>query len=203
MPPRIPSPFKPARPALIEPIRQPLYSSVQITGAAPETQLLFFQVTQGSPGQNPVFTNMETAGQLSNPKIFVIDGIRQDIAQRVATADATGLTFDDICKIGEIYWCRLFIGTKEYWRSAAKYLTSGIGPWLSAAGNPGAGNVLYTGNLGVPVHSNYFRLRNRVITIPPQQNFQTELNLGVTGVTLSVNRRVWHYLEGSLGREVM
>lgn len=203
MPPRIPSPYKPARPALIEPIRQPLYSSNQITGATPENQLLFFQATQGSVGQTPINTNMETAGQLSNPKIFVIDGIRQDVAQRVVTADATGLLFDDLCKIGEIYWVRLFIGTKEYFRSPAKYWTSGIGGWLSAAGNPGAGNVLYTQNFGVPVHTNYFRLRNRIITIPPQQNFQTELNLGVAGVTLSANRRVWHYLEGSLGREVM
>jgi hypothetical protein len=203
MPPRIPSPYKPARPALIEPIRQPLYSSNLITGAAPENQLLFFQNTQGSAGQTPITTNMETAGQLSNPKIFVIDGLRMDIAQRVVTADATGLLFDDLCKIAEIYWFRLFIGTKEYLRVASKYLSSGIGAWLSAAGNPGAGNVLYTSNLGVPVHTNYFRLKNRIITIPPQQNFQTELNLGVAGVTLSANRRVWHYLEGSLGREVM
>jgi hypothetical protein len=206
MPPRIPSPFKPGRPALVEPIQQPLYSSVVITAAAPQAQLLFFQATQGAAGQNPTFTNMETAGQLPNPKIFVVEGYRLHVQQNVAVVDGTLANFVGLLQIIESYWYRFFIGVKEYLRVPSHYLNSGLGAWLSAAaaGAEAADEVFYTAQIGVPVHNNYFKIAKRPITIPPQQNFQAELNLGpALAVLTGVDRRVWNYLEGSLGREVM
>lgn len=208
MPPRIESPFRPARPALVEPVVQPLYSSVLITAAAPQSQLLFFQATQGGAGQNPVFTNMETAGQLSNPKIFVVRGYRLHAAQNVAVTDASPMNqFVALAQIAESYWYRFFVGTKEYLRVPAFYLNSGLGLWLqnAAAGAEAAAEVWYTQQFGVPAHESYMKIVRRPIVIPPQQNFQGELNLGpaLAALTGGVDRRIWNFLEGELGREVM
>jgi hypothetical protein len=209
MPPRIESPFRPARPALIEPIVQPLYSSVIILAAAPAAQLQFFQVPQGAVGFNPVLTNMELAGTLANPKIFVIRGMRLHIAQNVAVVDAaaTMVNFVALLQIIESYWYRLQVGTKEYLRAPAFYLASGLGAWLqnAAEGATAAANTFYTGTIGVPQHENYFKVSRRPIVIPPQQSFVAELNLGpaLAALTGGIDRRVWNFLEGDLGREVM
>lgn len=204
MPPRVPSPYKPHRAALVEPIVQPLYSSVLI-GTTPETQLLFFQATQGAAGQNPVFTNMETAGQLSNPKLYVIRGLRLHIEQNVAVVAGTVAPTDDLLDIIESYWYRLFVGTKEYLRVPVFYLSSGLGIWFSAAaaGAEAANELLSVASIGVPNHSSYFKINRRPITIPPQQNFQGELNLGPALASINATRRVWNFFEGDLAREVM
>lgn len=209
MPPRIESPFRPARPALIEPIVQSLYSSVLIIAAAPAAQLQFFQTTQGAVGQNPVFNNAELAGTLANPKIFVIRGMRLHVAQNVAVTDAgnTMVNFVALLQIIESYWYRLQVGTKEYLRVPAFYLASGLGAWLqnAAQGAAAGGVTFYTGTIGVPSHDAYFKVNRRPIVIPPQQSFVAELNLGpaLAALTGGVDRRVWNFLEGDLGREVM
>lgn len=209
MPPRVESPYRPARPALIEPIVQPLYSSVLIIAAAPAAQLQFFQTTQGAVGQNPVFNNAELAGTLANPKIFVIRGMRLHVAQNVAVTDAgnTMVNFVALLQIIESYWYRLQVGTKEYLRVPAFYLASGLGAWLesSAQGAAAGGVTFYTATIGVPSHDSYFKVGRRPIVIPPQQSFSAELNLGpaLAALTGGVDRRVWNFLEGDLGREVM
>ena len=149
---RTASPYNPARKALVEPVQQPLYSSVSITGASPEAQLLFFQATQGSSGENPVQTNMETAGQLSNPKIFVVRGVRIHIAQNVAILATNVNPADDLIDIIESYWYRLFIGTKEYLRVPVFYLASGLGIWFSAAaaGAEATDEIAQVAALGAP-----------------------------------------------------
>lgn len=205
MPPRIPSPFKPGRPALVEPIQQPLYSTVVITGATPEAQLLFFQATQGAAGQNPVFTNLETAGQLPNPKIFVVRGFRLHAAQNVAIVGVDTAPTDDLADIIESYWYRFFIGVKEYLRVPVFYLNSGLGLWFSAAaaGAEAGNEIASVSEIGAPSHESYFKIHRRPITIPPQQNFQAELNLGPALASINADRRIWNFLEGDLGREVM
>ena len=203
MPPRVPSPYKPGRPALVEPIQQPLYSSVVVSSATPQSQILFFQNPQGAPGQNPVFTNMEGAGILSNPKIFVVRGYRLHVNQHVIL---NGSNAQDVTQktaleaIIESYWYKLFIGVKEYLRVPAFYLNSGLGVW-AALGGAGAAQV---SQIGSPIHDSYYKIMRRPIVIPPQQNFQGELNLGPALSSFPApDRRVWNFLEGDLGREVM
>jgi len=212
MPARVPSPYKPARPALVEPIQQPLNSSVVLPAAAPPSQALFFQTTQGSPGFNPVYTNMETQGQLSNPKIFVIRGFRLHVAQSlIVNGTSQQITTDLAPKftletIAESYWYRMFIGVKEYLRTPMFYVSSGLGVWASMAGAGGATPNTFgaVSALGAPHHSNYYKITRRPIVIPPQQNFQGELNLGPALASFAApDARVWNFLEGDLGREVM
>jgi hypothetical protein len=208
MPPRVPSPFKPARPALVEPIQQPLYASQEIS-TTPQSQVLFFQSTSGSAGSNSVFTNMEIAGQLPNPKIFVVRGFRLHVQQNVAVLGAAANSanaFVDLLRIAESYWYRFFVGVKEYLKVPAFYLASGLGAWLSVAGatgTAGTNDYFHTSQLGQPLHENYYKINRRPIVIPPQQNFQGELNLGPALASISAARRVWNFLEGDLGREVM
>jgi hypothetical protein len=194
----------------VEPIQNPLYSQQQIS-TTPQSQVLFFQSTQGgpAPGGNSVFTNLEVAGQLPNPKIFVVRGYRLHIEQNVPVL-GTGATaadvFRDLLRIIESYWYRFFIGVKEYLRVPAFYLTSGLGAWLSVAGatgTAGTNDYFATAQIGQPHHDNYFKIPRRPIVIPPQQNFQGELNLGPALASITTARRVWNFLEGDLGREVM
>lgn len=205
MPPRVPSPFKPSRPALVEPIVQPLYSAVLILAAAPAAQLQFFQVPQGAVGFNPTLTNMELAGTLANPKVFVVRGFRLHIAQNVNLTDgaATQIETVSLLRIIESYWYRFQIGTKEYLRVPTFYLNSGLGMWLQNA--VGGANPFYTQQIGVPHHESYMKIARRPIVIPPQQSFVAELNLGPALATLgagAADRRVWNFLEGDLAREV-
>lgn len=210
MPPRVPSPYKPARPALVEPIQQPLYSRVLLTAAAPEAQLFFFQVSQGSPGQNPVFTNLEVQSQLPNPKIFVVRGYRLHVQQNVNPIGVGAGAVDTLrglLQIIESYWYRFFIGVKEYLRVPAFYLNSGLGAWAAiagATGTAGTNDYAQIAQIGQPHHENYFKIPRRPIVIPPQQNFSGELNRGpALAAILGGDRAVWNFLEGDLGREVM
>jgi hypothetical protein len=202
MPPRVPSPYKPARPALVEPIQQPLYSQIVVSAAAPQAQLFFFNVSQGAPGQNPVNTNMEVASQLPNPKIFVVRGYRLHVAQNINPCSSVcPALLDDFLALIESYWYRFFIGVKEYLRAPAFYMSSGLGAWMSIGS--GAPFVTQIHQLGQPHHDNYYKIPRRPIVIPPQQNFQGEFNKGPALVSLSADRAIWNFLEGDLGREVM
>jgi hypothetical protein len=204
MPPRIVSPFKPARPAVIEPIDQPLYASA-LLAATIAAQNTYFNVGFGTPGQNKVFTNLDgNGGQLPSPKIFVILGIRFHVAQDIAFVQADGAAWRDLAIIGENTFSNLFIGTKDYFTCPTFYLSSGLGVWLSgAAEDSQATNFLATAQMGMPIHHSYKSVNRHPITIPPQQNFNMTLNVG-GGLTpvLSANRRTWMILEGDFGREV-
>lgn len=206
MPPRIPSPFRPARPALVEPIQQPLYSRVLVTAAAPEAQLFFFGVSQGAVGQNPVFTNLEVASQLPNPKIFVVRGYRVHIDQNAAPVATNADLLTGMLELVRSYWFRFFIGVKEYLRVPMFYMSSGLGIWASiaTAGAEADNEIVHVSQIGQPHFENYFKIHRRPIVIPPQQNFQAEINRGPALATLTGgDRAVWAFLEGDLGREVM
>jgi len=198
------SPYDPARRALVEPIQQPIYSSNTLTAAAPETRISFFPIPAASLS-NPVRTNLSD-NKLANPKIFVIRGVRLHIDQTATLVDATGVQTIGAVQIVENYWYRLFIGVKEYLRVPGFWMSSGVGIYLMATGAPTAAtNVLYTQGLGVPSRENYFKLNRKPIVIPPQQEFETDFNLGPQGLASfsGSNRRLWNFLEGELGREVM
>ncbi len=203
MPPRIPSPFKPGRTALVEPIQQPLYSSVEV-GTTPAADYTFFQNPRGATGQNLVYTNLETAGNLSSPKIFVIRGLRLHFAQNVAIEAENVQPTDDLVDIIESYTYILHIGTKDYLEVPAFYCSSGLGLWFSAAaaGAEAANQVWSVSGMGVPHHENYVKMRRRPIVIPPQQAFNAQIKKGPALASINAARRVWNFLEGDLGREV-
>ncbi|MGI0149552.1 MAG: hypothetical protein ACREDF_08495 [Thermoplasmata archaeon] len=205
MPPRVPSPFKPGRPALIEPIMQPLYSSNTLTVATPEATLSFVPVPAASQGDF-VRTNIQ-GNQLANPKIFVVEGHRVHISQDIVIPDTSGDGLEEVIEISEQYSFRFFVGTKDYLRVPLFWMSSGIGTWTApaAADAEATNEFLYVTALGVPHRENYFKIKRRPITIPPQQEFLAEIirSQNATGAITGVNLRIWWFAEGSLGREVM
>lgn len=205
MPPRVTSPFKPARPALVEPIVQPIWSSNVLTVATPESVLRFFPViaaSQGDPTRASISDN-----KLANPKIAVIRGFRLHVSQDVVIPDTSGDHLEEVIEISEQYWYRFFLGVKEYLRAPMFYMSSGVGVWaaMAAAGAEATNEFLYTPLLGIPHRENYYKIARRPITIPPQQEFESDINRSqnVTGAITGVNIRIWNFLEADLGREVM
>jgi hypothetical protein len=199
--PRQNSPYNPARRALLEPIWQPLYSSAVLTGATPETKLSFFPVPAASQN-DPVLANL-SINQLSNPKMFTIEGFRLHIAQKhVLYAANANVVWDDVVAIIEQYWYRVFVGAKEYLRVPAFWVPSGIG--LTGCVDVGsAAAYAAIATQGVTHHENYAKIKRLPITIPPQQQFECDLNALAAGVAaISANRRIWTFWEGRLGREV-
>ncbi len=205
MPPRVPSPFKPGRPALIEPIQQPLYSSNVIVAATPQATVPFFPVPAAS-ATDPTRANIDIA-RLANPKIYVVRGYRLHVTQNVALVGGDVVPVDGLIDIAEAYWFRFFVGVKEYLRAPVFWMSSGLGIWYSAAGAGGEAinEFAAVASLGAPHRENYYKISRRPIVIPPQQEFQSDLNLSLNGITTPIpggDRRVWVFLEGDLGREV-
>jgi hypothetical protein len=194
------SPFNPGRRALLEPIRQPLYSAATLTGATPESKLSFWPVP-AAVQNDPVFA-YGPWNQLPNPKMFIIDGFRLHFAQRVTMYGANVNPLDDMVNIMEQYWYRVFVGTKIYLQVPAFWVPSGLGITGSISIAQGIAAAIVTNSTSL--HANYAKITARPITIPPQQVFECDLNARAGGVAaLNANRLIWTFWEGTLGREVM
>lgn len=197
MPRRVPSPFSYGERAVIEPTVQPLYHGLNFVAAAP-AQMRFFQ---GTAGLNELLASpgLVTGGQLPNPKIFVVYGIRVHYSEHVQndaiTADLKVLMYN--C------WGRLFVGVKDYLVVPLFYLPSGLG--ISASGMDATGvttNVAATS--GAPTFFNRMSIQKRRITLPPQQAFFFEINpVNIAATHLHQNRLMWVFFDGEFGREVM
>jgi hypothetical protein len=182
---------------VIEPTVQPLYHGLNFVAAAP-AQLRFFQ---GTAGLNELLASpgLVTGGQLPNPKIFVVYGIRVHYSEHVQndaiTADLKVLLYN--C------WGRLFVGVKDYLVVPLFYLPSGLG--ISSSGFDATGvttNVAATS--GVPTFFNRMSIQKRRITLPPQQAFFFEINpVNIAATHLHQNRLMWVFFDGEFGREVM
>ncbi len=74
----------------------------------------------------------------------------------------------------------------------------------AAAGAEADNEIITTGQLGIPNYHNYRSLKRNQITIPPQQEFEADLNLQNAGLAnfTGADRRVYNLIEGTLGREV-
>ena len=208
MPPRVPSPFKPSRPALIEPIVQPFWSSEVLLVATPQPVLNFFPVPAASQG-DPLRSFMST-NTFSNPKIALVRGFRVHVSQAIGGEDSLDVTGDrlkQLIQISEQYWFRFFVGVKEYLRAPVFYMSSGVGVWMAPAGAGGAAanTFLYAPLLGAPQRENYYKIVRRMITLPPQQEFQSDLNRSpnAVGAIAGANVRCWMFAESDIGREVM
>lgn len=202
MPPRVRSPYDPGKAAVVEPIVQPLYSSVVITVIG-QSKATLFSENIGTAAGAEVDTNLDTPNILPNPKIFVILGLRLHYTQLGAASEVTNaFQMVDILKIAYSYWFLLFIGSKDYLRVPAFYLSSGLG-YHGAFQNTNTSIDQGTGGMGWPTFHSYFKLDRHPITIPPQQNFRAEMNKGIDFPSnLSQTRKMWSFLEGDFGREV-
>lgn len=112
--------FKVNVPGVMEVISQPLYD-YQLYPAAGATQLTFFQTPVGQGTKTRQDTNMELAGQLPAPQLFLIEGIAVDYLPGLTAAApvifgaqaATGQA-NDVFAILRAGQARLVIGSKEY-----------------------------------------------------------------------------------------
>ena len=201
---RMPSPFDPARKAYLEPIEQPIYSSAVLTAASPERVLNFFPVPNASQG-NKVLSNISD-NKLANPKLFVVRGWRLHVQQAVAIQSTDSAQLNGLNTIIENYFYRFFVGSKDYLILPMFAVPSGLGAWaaMAGAGAEATNEFAQQMNLGAPSYHNYRALKRNQITVPPQQEFEADLNLTNAGLAsfTGADRRVWNLLEGTLGREV-
>src|SRR3990167_2961104 len=104
------SPYAPGRVAMLEWIRQDLYSS-GLTGTT-LAAITFFGVAQGASAGN--FTNIETPNAVQNPKVFRWLGLRVHIQQsavaRVVEDAAAAVSLQDAANILETYFLTTKVG---------------------------------------------------------------------------------------------
>lgn len=202
--------FKVNVPGVMEVISQPLYD-YQLYPAAGATQLTFFQTPVGQGTKTRQDTNMELAGQLPAPQMFLLEGIGVDYLPGGTAAPpvifgaqaATGQA-NDVFAILRAGQARLVIGSKEYFSLSpllAMPPRSHLGAAFGAAdGGANASavqqlrmNVAYAdGDVYQPIP----------MLLEASQNFRVELNWAVAIATVSTDAlaRIGVVLYGTLYR---
>ena len=200
------SPFAPGRRAMLEWIRQDLYSS-GVTGTT-LAGITFFGTAQGASAGN--LTNIETPNAVQNPKVFRWLGIRCHVQQgavaRVVELTATPTALVDAANILEGYFLTTQIGPKQYVQAPLFALPSGFGVFSSGAatGTAATWQSASVQSNGIPTFNNFMKFGRKVITLVPNQNFQVAANLGtLTATTVTTTTRIWIFLVGILGRETL
>lgn len=220
------SPWDPAARAMLEPLRQTLYDTEGIVS----TTLLatFFANPLGQPTLNLAvnvvktyrLTNLETAGQLSSPKLYQIHGIRVHAFPINPTVSIYDQDAADISAVMFSSWFELYIGSKAYLDVPTWMVPSNLGYGTTVGAVHEAGAAIG----GAPTEDRstvvrafntsgmHFRLKYNRIFIPPQQNFRCTINLPETLAGAGANAaeyaalsagRLWQVVfEGLLGREV-
>ncbi len=218
--------------AQIEPIVQPLYSMAVINDAAMTAQreTFFFRYSVGQPISGPagaaaavastiINTNMETAGFIASPKVFLTTGVRMVFsnltavltdALEVGTAggseEAAASMVTDFLELTYGTYFRFFVGTKDY-------LTV---PTFMVPGNVGVGGLSAVSLSGIAAQGpdfsqvnafntagRYFGLGEHRILIPSQQNFFTSIVAPqAVPPTIASELAVFSILDGFFGREV-
>jgi hypothetical protein len=195
------SPFAPGRRAVLEWIRQDTYASFLFPAA---TALATASLFTAPDANNGLFTNITTPNQIASPKVMRVLGVRVHVAENAAAVDATGANYFDLVAIINALVFFWTIGPKEYLTAPLHALPSGFGAYLSATGTPAANTMLYTQQNGVPTFNNFMKFGRKVITLVPNQTFKVQFVLGAAPAPVLTNaRRVYAYLVGTLGREVM
>lgn len=239
MPERIVSPHNPAARPLLEPIVQAMYDTEVLS---PDTQQIdFFQnpigslTTSGAAGtgvrKTLRFTNLETQGVLSHPRIHAVRGIRICLneAPQTTSSDARSSTRSwSHPQLALLKWLQfrtyylLSIGIKKYAEGPTFMFPGNVGIG-SRASAVCLGQRLNTGSLGVVSEGLaahgwglYYGLGRNSITIPPGQNFRAQIVSGDSagtlynissdafpkGVNNGIHRLVTNYLDGFHGTEV-
>jgi len=218
--------------AKLEPIHQPLYSLCAIDSGVIPRSLLFFQYPVGGTvagtgdgtigGATTFHTNMETAGFLANPKLFLVTGIRcipwplvpgSAAASAPSPRGAVNAIGETIAKDEWIadflftWYCGVMnfvVGPKNYlrvplWNVPAN---TGVDGFASAAiGSLASASIFRTESF----HSSgrYYALSQYPILIPAQQSFNVSIDYQLpTNPSLNKDAAIYVQLDGVLGREV-
>ncbi len=175
----------------LEAITQPLYDNQSIATGAQSVS--FFS---GAAGRSRLFTNVETANQLTWPKRFSVKAFR--------CVPAPDTLATDLLKFYTQGYSTLVVGEKKYFEAPNFIITPGVGlevafvTGAAAPVAPAAGQSY--GHNGRPDHRNLYVLQH-AIWIPSVQNFR--FNIDTTGsYTPSASISTWIFLEGEYFREI-
>ena len=184
--------------SIVEPIVQPLYDSGDM--ATTTTQIQYFKTPVGQGGKTLVDTNMDTAGQLSNPKLFVISGFRVHATQKLTQAIARATDLASLLH-GSFFSFDIGGNFKNYLRIPTFAVPSGFG--VTGYADLGT-STAFTGMVtnGMPNIHNYYSIAKYPLGIPPLQSFEATLNFPVALSSIDATTKVWVFLWGVLGREV-
>jgi hypothetical protein len=196
MPKRLQSPFQFGQ-AVLEPIVQPVYDSVELTAATPNGAFSFFTDTAGKTNRE-IFPGITGGGQLSAPRMMVIYSVRfhvdENIAAATQVADLKNILYNGVGV--------LTVGIKDYAVAPLFWYQSGLG--ISGfVGGGGGGTIAADGSAtnGVPAHNSYWSISDRRIAVPPQQAFRFVVTIAGAAV-LAVDTELWVFFDTEFGFEV-
>jgi hypothetical protein len=173
----------------LEAITQPLYDNQSIATGAQTVS--FFA---GAAGRSRLFTNVETANQLTWPKRFSVKAFRLVPAPDVLASNLVSFYTQG--------YSTLVVGEKKYFESPNFLITPGVGLEVALITNTtaAAGTSINYGHNGRPDHRNLYVLQH-AIWIPSVQNFRYQID--TTGTfTTSASISTWVFLEGEYFREI-
>lgn len=218
--------------AQIEPIVQPLYSMAVIDDANFNTQreIFFFRYSVGQDisgvsgaaaavSSTIINTNMDTAGFIASPKVFLATGTRFLIsnltavladALEVGTAGGAEITAPSMVTnfLEVIYgtYYRFFVGTKDYltiptWGVPCNTGVGGLAS-ISLSGKATTGPDFSQAN-SLNTAGRYYSFGDHRILIPSQQNFFTSITAPhAAPPAITSELAVYSVLDGFFGREV-
>jgi hypothetical protein len=194
---RFVSRFNPGRPAWLEEIIQPLYHRKTMLAAGLVETKFFAAVTLTSTVDiTPQLS--ASNGQIPDPKIFVIHGIRTKFGE--AGVPLASLV-PDAKVLSDRTAFQLFIGEKFYLHAPTFLVPSG-GLGVHAFGATDAATVDRVATTGFGGYWDRFSTMRVPITIPSRQLFYALITPETGGITLTANRDVWVIFDGAFGREV-
>jgi hypothetical protein len=173
----------------LEAIHQPLYDSVLLATTLQTSATLF---SLGNNGRSALYTNLQTAGQLSWPKRFSIRALRQVLGFNSAT-------YANVAVFWGAAFYQLQVGEKVYLTIPAFILTAGGGLSQQTLVPATAGTAVINCETGWPDQRNIYSLLHSIY-LPPVQNFF--LAMTTAGGTLSAATYTHIFLEGELLREI-
>lgn len=192
---RFVSRFNPGKPAWLEEVIQPLYH--RVTSAATFARITFFANLAAGLTQLDITPQLSASnGQIPDPKIFVVHGIRK------VYAEDNGTLADRLVDLTTLLWntfTTFHVGERDYLVCPEWYLPSGgIGVKFMNEGAAAERLIAQNGGGG---YFDRFSLMRVPITIPSRQLFFLTQEPSGT-VTTTATRRIWTVLDGALGREL-
>ena len=192
-----------------EVLKQPLYD-YQAYLLAGATSYTFFTIPNGQGGKTLADTNMEAAGQMPNPKRFLIRGIEIQFfpgvfPSQVAIAPGAGSIDNFVNDVWEIFsataWLELYIGSKAYVQIPLNMApaVNRLDGWAGMADATTAAAALFDRTSYAAMAGTPFALDPPLI-LEPTQNFRVTLNFP-TAVAISANARIGIHLKGLLYRQ--
>ena len=189
-----------------EVLKQPLYD-YQTYALAGATSFTFFTIPNGQSGKTLADTNMESAGQLPNPKRFLIRGIEIQLFPGVFPSLAPmGAAVDNFVNdVWEIFrataYLELFIGSKAYVQAPLNMFppVNRLEGFTGMSDATTAAAALFSRTTYASAGGTPFGMDPPLI-LEPTQNFRVTLNFP-TAVGISADARIGVHLKGLLYRQ--